>query len=69
MPTKSEDNGNLVLSSQHFWGKMDKEGEYKYSTKIPIRGEAVIEYHRRGFVTIERAVNKLVVLISKEEAE
>ena len=29
--------------------------------------EAVNKYHGRGFVTVERAVNKLVVLIPKEE--
>ena len=37
--------------------------------KNPKPGEAVNEYHGRGFVTIERAVHKLVVLIPKEEAE
>ena len=35
--------------------------------KNPKPGEAVNEYHGRGFVTVERAVNKLVVLIPKEE--
>ncbi|XP_068756918.1 uncharacterized protein [Montipora capricornis] len=37
--------------------------------KNPKPGKAVSEYHGRGFVTVERAVNKLVVLIPKEEAE
>ena len=35
--------------------------------KNPKPGEAVNEYHGRGFVTVERAINKLVVLIPKEE--
>ena len=35
--------------------------------KNPKPGEAVNEYHGRGFVTVERAVNKLVVLVPKEE--
>ena len=35
--------------------------------KNPKPGEAVNEYHGRGFVTVERAVNKLVVLIPREQ--
>ena len=37
--------------------------------KNPKPGETVSEYHGRGFVTVQRAVNKLVVLIPKEEPE
>ena len=37
--------------------------------KSPKPGKAVDEYHGRGFVTVERAVNKLVVLIPKEETD
>ena len=35
--------------------------------KNPKPGEGVNEYHGRGFVTVERAVNKLVVFIPKEK--
>ena len=37
--------------------------------KNPKPGEAVDKYHGRGFVTVERAVNKLVVLIPKEKTD
>ena len=37
--------------------------------KNPTPGETVNEYHGRGFFTVEQAVNKLVVLIPKQEAE
>jgi len=37
--------------------------------KNPKPGEAVNEYYGRGFVTVERAVNKMVVLIPKEDKD
>ena len=35
--------------------------------KNPKPGESVTEYSGRGFMTVERAVNKLIVLIPKED--
>ena len=35
--------------------------------KNPKLGESVTEYSGRGFMTVERAVNKLIVLIPKED--
>ena len=37
--------------------------------ELPESEWPIHKYHGRGYVTIERAVNKLVVLIPKEEAE
>ena len=39
--------------------------QVQYKNQTP--GEAVNEYHGCGFVTVERVVNKLIVLIPKEE--
>lgn len=39
----------------------------KVQYKNPKPGESVTEYSGRGFMTVERAVNKLIVLIPKED--
>ena len=51
-----------------FLGEDGKASRVQVQYKNPKPGEAVNEYHGRGYVAIERAVNKLVVLIPKEEA-
>jgi len=52
-----------------FPGEDRRERRVQVQYKNPKPGEAFSEYHRRGYFTVERAVNKLVVLIPKEEAE
>ena len=52
-----------------FSGEDGRVRTVQVQSKNPKLGEAVNEYHGRGFVTVERAVNKQVVLKLKEEAE
>ena len=69
MLTKSEDNGNLGVVVQTFPGQNGRVGRVQVQYKNPKSGEAVREYHGKGFVTVEGAVNKLIVPVPKEEAE
>ena len=60
----------LGVVVKKFPGERWKSKGVQVQYKNPKPEEAVNEYHgRRGFVTVERAVNKLVVVIPKEEAE
>lgn len=57
----------LGIVVKTFPGEDGRVRRVQVQYKNPKPGEAVNEYHGRGFVTVERAVNKLVVLIPNEE--
>ena len=52
-----------------FPGEDGRVRKVQVQYKNPKVGEAVNEYHGRGFVTVERAVNKLIVLVPNEKSE
>lgn len=57
----------LGIVVKAFPGEDGRVRRVQVQYKNPKPGEAVNEYCGRGFVTVERAVNKLVVLIPKED--
>ncbi len=59
----------LCVVVKTFFGEGGSVRRVQVQYKNPQPGEAVNEYHGRGVVTDERAVDKLVVLILKEETE
>jgi hypothetical protein len=67
-------DSNLIRSqwklgkvSKTFEGQDGKVRKVQVQYKNPKPGEPVLEYSGRGYVTIERPVNKLVVQLPNEE--
>ena len=60
---KEQEKWKLGVVVKTFPGEDGRVRRVQVQYKNPKPGEAVNEYHGRGFVTVERAVNKLVVLI------
>ena len=59
----------LSIVVKTFPGEFGRVRRVQVQYKNPKPGEAVNGCHGRGFVAVERAVNKLITLILKEETE